>query len=184
MAVRPLVINEDGCDTLLPDGVPLSTNPAVELEDVPQMGQMQAYVMSTLQQMVLSILDYRIQYSTEDIEAGVAGLPTGCVYLVYEVAPEGSGENPPSVPVGLSLNSATSTTLTVAWTAQYNITGYILYYKEVSSPTWSLASNPSAGATSETITGLTADTSYNIRLHAVSDSGTSAAAFLTVSTTT
>jgi hypothetical protein len=82
MATRPLIINEDGFDSVLPHDVPLLTSPATgdEPDEVMTSFQTQAMMASSIE----SMFAYKIQYSMEDIQAGVAKLPTGCVYLVYE----------------------------------------------------------------------------------------------------
>jgi hypothetical protein len=83
MATRPLVINkEDGRDAELPLDTSLLVTPAtgVHPNEVMTSYQTQAMVQSALE----SMFAYKIQYSMTDIQAGVAKLPTGCVYLVYE----------------------------------------------------------------------------------------------------
>jgi hypothetical protein len=84
MATRPLTIDIDGHISRLPDGVPLQVNPAMNDTDAPQLLQMQASIQATLEMTLNAMFDYRVQYSTNDIQAGVAKLPTGCIYLVYE----------------------------------------------------------------------------------------------------
>jgi hypothetical protein len=84
MATKPLIIDTNGCISQLSDGMPLQVNPAVGIDDAPQMIQVQALVATMLEETIRNVFAYQIQYSPNDIQAGVAALPTGCVYLVYE----------------------------------------------------------------------------------------------------
>jgi hypothetical protein len=84
MATRPLIIDEDGSIARLPEGMPLQVNPALEDNEAPQWSQVLMSIQASVEASIKAMFEYKIQYSTEDIEAGVAQLPTGCVYLVYE----------------------------------------------------------------------------------------------------
>ncbi|MDR2117377.1 MAG: hypothetical protein LBP87_13450 [Planctomycetaceae bacterium] len=79
---RPLVIDDSGRDAELPEAMSLLVSPASGEypDEVMTAFQTQALVQAALE----SMFQYKIQYSTTDIQAGVAKLPTGCVYLVYE----------------------------------------------------------------------------------------------------
>jgi hypothetical protein len=82
VVARPLIIKEDGFNAELPLDMSLRTSPATgdDPNEVMTSYQTQAMMASSIE----SILAYRVTYSMDDIQAGVAKLPTGCVYLVYE----------------------------------------------------------------------------------------------------
>ncbi len=76
------------------------------------------------------------------------------------------GPVPLATPV-LTVGDATGTTITVSWDAVPNAVRYSLSYKLASATTWT---NKNVGtATSYTITGLTPDTWYDVRLKAIGD---------------
>jgi len=83
----------------------------------------------------------------------------------------------PVAPTGLTLGTATSTTQPLTWTAPASnggsaITDYLVEYKASSSGTWLTFADGTGTATSATITGLIASTSYDIRVSAINPIGT------------
>ncbi len=82
---------------------------------------------------------------------------------------------PPAAPDAPTISASTVTSLTVAWTAPVNtgpaITDYDVQYREGSSGTFN-AWTHTGTATSTTITGLTANTSYEVQVRATNDEGT------------
>lgn len=81
----------------------------------------------------------------------------------------------PSTPAAPRQTGATSSSLSVSWTAPSNggsaITGYVLEYKTLAATSYTAL--PSTTNTSATVTGLTAATSYVFRVSATNAVGTS-----------
>lgn len=78
----------------------------------------------------------------------------------------------PVAPV-LATPTATDTTLALTWTMSNDtgVTDYVIQYKASSSGTWLTFSDGTSTAKSATITGLTASTSYDVRVNAVTGAG-------------
>ena len=94
-----------------------------------------------------------------------------------------AGITVPSAPQSLS-STATSTSITLAWTAPStnggsSVTGYTVGYKLPADAAWTTASTSS---TSYVITGLASSTNYNVRVAAVNANGTGAYATATATT--
>ena len=83
----------------------------------------------------------------------------------------------PSTPATPTISAETETGFTVSWTAPANtgpaITDYDVQYREGTSGSWTDAGH-SDPATSLTLSGLTAGTSYQVQVQATNDEGTSA----------
>ncbi len=85
----------------------------------------------------------------------------------------------PDVPTGLSLTART-TEIRVAWVAPvvqglYDITDYIIEYKLSSDSVWTTLNDGVSTTTSTSITGLTNDLAYDVRVTAVNAVGNSTA---------
>ena len=78
---------------------------------------------------------------------------------------------PPVAPANFHSPVQTSNSVTLVWSAQQGLTSYRLEYKTETSETWLLWTAPGTNASSATITGLTANTQYNIRMTATNTSG-------------
>jgi hypothetical protein len=79
---------------------------------------------------------------------------------------------PPTAPAGFTSTAQTSTSVTLSWTAQSDLTSYKLEYKKSSDSDWTVwTPAPGISADSATITGLTANTAYNFRLTAINATG-------------
>ncbi len=95
----------------------------------------------------------------------------------------------PGAPTGLTSGSQTATTVSLSWTAPSfasasMATDYKVEYKATSGGSWTEFVYSRSVATSVTVTGLTASTSYDFRVSAISTPGTgSASSTYTVSTT-
>lgn len=88
----------------------------------------------------------------------------------------------PDAPTGLTIGTATDTTLPVSWTAVEGATGYEVRWAPSGTTTWTV--RPSVTTTSDTITGLTASTAYDVQVRVTTADGTSAwSATITGSTT-
>lgn len=90
-----------------------------------------------------------------------------------------------AVPTGLASSAITTTGATVSWSAASGALSYNLEYKTAAATTWTLVNN---ATTSRTLTGLTANTTYNFRVTTVCSAGNSGvsttASFTTASTST
>jgi len=99
-----------------------------------------------------------------------------------------AGATAPAQVTGLTLGTPTSTTQPLTWTAPSNggsaITDYLVEYKAASSGTWLTFSDGTSTATSATVTGLTASTSYNYRVSAINAIGTGTASATATGSTT
>jgi hypothetical protein len=78
----------------------------------------------------------------------------------------------PGIPTGLSASGATNSSLVVSWTAPANnggsaITDYVVQYRLASASVWSTFTDSVSPATSVTVTGLAAGSSYVFRVAAV-----------------
>ncbi len=80
-----------------------------------------------------------------------------------------------ATPMTLNTPTTTSSTLNVTWTAVSGAAWYQFQYKESSSSTWISAGTAPASATSRTISGLTASTSYDVRGRSYCSGGSSSA---------
>ena len=83
---------------------------------------------------------------------------------------------PPAMPANFAVKSGsvTSNTVTLTWSGQVGLTGYILQYKESTSGTWlDYNTNIPASATEIDISGLIAGTKYDFQLTARNADGTS-----------
>ena len=67
-------------------------------------------------------------------------------------------------PTGLAVSNITESTADLTWTAGGDEAGWNIEYKEASASTWNTAT---ATSTSHTLTGLMANTEYNVRVQAV-----------------
>ena len=85
------------------------------------------------------------------------------------------------VATGLTAGSITSTGATVNWTAVTGATSYNLGYKSSAAITWTTVS---VTGTSHTLTGLTANTTYDYQVQTVCSSGSSAYSSASTLTTT
>ena len=85
------------------------------------------------------------------------------------------GCSPPStscgVPSGLNATSITSTSAVLGWTAVSGAASYNVQYKLTSASTWTTVTS---ATNSYSITGLTANTSYDFKVQSVCTNGTSA----------
>ena len=79
---------------------------------------------------------------------------------------------PPATPTGLSAIGQSTSAIGVTWNAMPRAVNYRLEYKAASSGTWILHSQPTG--TSATLTGLAANTSYDVRVRAQNTGGNSA----------
>jgi len=94
----------------------------------------------------------------------------------------------PAQVTGLTLGTPTSTTQPLTWTAPANggsaITDYRVEFSSNGGTTWNIFADGTSTATSATVTGLTASTSYVYRVSAINAIGTgTASATVTGSTT-
>jgi hypothetical protein len=94
----------------------------------------------------------------------------------------------PSQVSGLTLSLADNSSLTASWTAPANggspITDYLIEYSSNGGSTYSPFVHPASTALSQTISGLTATTSYAVRVSAINSSGTGLASNLATAATT
>ncbi|MBO4489252.1 MAG: fibronectin type III domain-containing protein, partial [Bacteroidales bacterium] len=86
-----------------------------------------------------------------------------------------------ATPTGLAVNNVTTNTATASWTAGGTETSWNVQYKAASASNWQSAT---ANATSYTMTGLTPNTAYQMRVQAVCDANTSSDWTTAVSFTT
>ena len=80
--------------------------------------------------------------------------------------------NPPTTPANFTCTAQTTDSVTLTWTAQSNLTGYLLQYKKSTDTNWTTATAPATTANSATITGLDTNTAYNFQLTATNADGT------------
>lgn len=103
---------------------------------------------------------------------------TGCNALPGAICPP---------PVGLVSTVITSTAITIAWNPALNATDYQVEYKETTALSWTLApSIPAVASPVYTITGLTANTEYMVRVRTLSgvDTGVCPSVTLLIKTKT
>lgn len=87
-----------------------------------------------------------------------------------------------AAPAGLAASVVSSSRVDLSWTAQATATGFKI--EQLVGSTWTAVGQPvAAGATSASVTGLTANTAYQFRLKAVNDGGDSAATSAVTATT-
>jgi len=80
--------------------------------------------------------------------------------------------NPPTAPENFRSTVQTSNSVTLAWDAQSNLTGYTLQYRVSGTSNWEpWTPAPGTSATSATITGLEAGKDYDFRLTATNAGG-------------
>ena len=88
-----------------------------------------------------------------------------------------------AAPTMVTATTASSSSVTLAWAAQPTATGFIV--EEQTGTTWTQLGDPvTAGATGETVTGLTPNTAYTFRVKAVNDGGISLPSSTVSATTT
>jgi len=111
-----------------------------------------------------------------------AGTPTNCLLNGASCVAGGGGTDttPPSVPTGVTVGSATSSSLTVQWSAATDNSGSVAGY-EVSR---NGATPVAVTGTSYTATGLAASTSYSFQVRAKDAAGNTSAYSAAVSGTT
>jgi hypothetical protein len=140
---------------------------------------------------ILNASGYRVQYATDgqftDIlgtvnvsstSATIAGLHAGTTYYVRSMA-IGTGFDtnsawsdvkssttisPPTTPAKLTASSITQNSMLLSWSASNHATGYELWYKVRNASNWTKVDVTS---TYYSITGLSANTTYDIQLRAV-----------------
>lgn len=81
---------------------------------------------------------------------------------------------PPGQVTGLAAGTPTSSTVPLTWNAPASggaPTDYVVEYKLSASPTWLVFSDGTSTATSTTVTGLSADSSYDFRVKATNALG-------------
>ena len=144
-----------------------------------------------------------INYTSSSVGASVTtqsftGLAAGTSYDFRVSATNGVGTGTagsatkstlgtaPGTPTGLATTSVGSTTVGLTWVAPASvgtspITSYLVEFKKSTTNTWTKGT---VGATTATLSGLTAATLYNIRVSATNASGTSAASGTLNATTT
>ncbi len=80
----------------------------------------------------------------------------------------------PTAPVNFRSTAQATNSVTLSWDAQSGLTGYSLLYKKSSESIWWAWSAIAANATSVTITGLEANSSYSFQLAATNSAGSKA----------
>jgi hypothetical protein len=88
--------------------------------------------------------------------------------IVFNIA-----KSAPTAPVGFISTAQTTNSVTLSWSPQTDLTGYILEYKKTSDSNWTPAASPNILATTATITNLDISTQYDFRICATNESGTS-----------
>ena len=77
---------------------------------------------------------------------------------------------PPTDPTNLSATSISYTSATLNWTASTDADGnditYYIYYKNTTSPTWVFAGTSSVNTATYNLSGLSSDTTYDVRIKA------------------
>lgn len=100
---------------------------------------------------------------------------TGTGTLSAGTATGGSGATAPDQVTGLTLGTATTTTQPLTWTAPADggsaITDYVVQWSPAGANTWTTFADGTSTATSATVTGLSANTSYDYRVAAVNAIG-------------
>jgi titin len=119
----------------------------------------------------------------------LTGLSANTTYFVRVVAKNGTGSsdpstpisvltlpNPPAAPTNLSASNVSQQSLTVSWSTPGGpLTGYVLDMATDNGFTSIVQTlNPGSGATSQGVSGLTANTTYYFRLKAQNNGGESA----------
>lgn len=103
------------------------------------------------------------QCGTTDKFVAVTAVDPGC-----PVAPP----TPLPAPAGLAAGTITATTIPVTWSAVTDAEGYEVRWAPGGTTTWTV--RPVVTATADTITGLTAETEYDIQVRAKGDGTTTA----------
>ena len=100
---------------------------------------------------------------------------TGSSSISAGTATGGSSATEPDQVTGLTLGTATSTTQPLTWTAPADggsaITDYVVQWSPAGANTWTTFADGTSTATSATVTGLSATTSYDYRVAAVNSIG-------------
>lgn len=134
--------------------------------------------------------------TTTNLNYNISGLTAGTVYNVrvsatcngtnsvfattsFTTLGGGGGGTTCNAPTGLSTN-ATSTTAAVTWVAVTGASGYSIQWKTSTSATWNTAVSSTTNAYS--ITGLTTNTAYDVRV--ATTCGTTTSAFINGTFTT
>jgi len=74
--------------------------------------------------------------------------------------------------LNILFDNITQTSFGVAWDTSPNAVSYVVEFKEVTAITWSIMPPVSAPFLTNTVTGLTPDTIYDVRINAVCPTGT------------
>jgi hypothetical protein len=145
-----------------------------------------------------TITDYVIQYSTDDAtwttfadgtstatSTTVTGLTSNTLYYFRVAATNSIGTGSytssvsmpplPYAPTALSITGRTSTTINISWTAPAGTatSDYTIQYS-TDNTTWSTWTHTASTSTSATVTGLSGNTLYYLRVAAVNAGGTGA----------
>lgn len=109
-----------------------------------------------------------------DLFGGSSGQVTQVQNAWYAVGigTPGGGGSTCNIPAGLASSSVTSSSATVSWSAVSGAVSYSLQYKTAASSTWTTVSGLTS--TSYSLTGLTANTTYNYQVQTVCSGGTGA----------
>ena len=111
-----------------------------------------------------------VEYEALQAETSETGWEPSSTPALWEVV-SSTCTTVPSAPTGLTASSTTSSGTTLSWTAPTTPTGCTLTYKVLQGGT----SIATPSTTSDTVTGLTASTSYSFTVEATDAAGTSAA---------
>ena len=112
------------------------------------------------------------------VNAAGSGTPSATASATTTIAP-------PGVPTGLTAGTATASTLPLSWAAPASgggVSSYSVRWSPHNANTWTTSSNITT--TSTTLTGLTANTSYDFEIQAVNTAGSSAWTTPTTAATT
>lgn len=88
----------------------------------------------------------------------------------------------PAAPTGVAIGTPTATALPVTWTASPGATGYVVRWAPEGTTTWT--ERPPVTALTDTITGLTASTAYDVQVRADGPDATESAWSTVVTGTT
>jgi cellulose 1,4-beta-cellobiosidase len=112
------------------------------------------------------------------VNAAGSGTPSATASATTTIAP-------PGVPTGLTAGTATASTMPLSWAAPASggaVSSYSVRWSPHNANTWT--TNGNISATSTTLTGLTANTSYDFEVQAVNTAGSSAWTTPTTAVTT